>query len=249
METLFVGQNIIRLTCVDSTNNHTSNLLSHSVMPEGTIVLTEEQLDGKGNRGRKWVSEPGKNLTLSLVLYPNFLSPSDQFRLNEMASLAVRDTVAELTSKDTFVKWPNDIYVDRSKIAGILIENSIRKQKITHSVIGIGLNINQKVFDVSIANPTSMALQKGCDHSLEQCLKVLCNKLESYYLKLKFNPRSVSKAYLDRLYLMEEWASYRILDKISEAKIVGLSGTGELLLENRKGTKTAFNFHDVEFIH
>lgn len=249
METLFIGQQLIRISRTDSTNNHTIELLRQSVIPEGTIVLAEEQAKGRGQRGRTWESEPGTNLTFSMVLYPVFLLPHKQFALNQAVSLAITEVVSDITRREALIKWPNDIYVEEEKISGILIENAIRDEKLVRSVVGIGLNVNQTKFTPDIPNPTSLKLQTDRDHDLEECLGMLCGKLESRYLQLKSKPQVIVEHYLERLYRQGQWTDYKLKGSRCKAKITGISEQGELLLEYKGGRQAAHTFHEVEFIH
>ena len=155
---------IIWLESIDSTNEECRRRISD--IDNLSVVAAVSQTSGKGQRGNVWLSEPGKNLTFSIVLkFPinvmaGELEPMhayDQFVLSEIAALSVVDLLAEHRI-EAKIKWPNDIYIDDRKICGMLIENSLRGEWIQHSVIGIGLNVNQRNFDVTLPNPTSMVL-------------------------------------------------------------------------------------------
>ena len=127
---------------------------------EGLVVFSENQTDGKGQRGNSWITERGKNLTFSLFLKPSILI-STQFVLSKIVSLSIVDFLMEMGVKDVKIKWPNDIYCGDKKIAGILIENTISEGKINNCIVGIGLNVNQVNFDSSIQNATSLKLELG----------------------------------------------------------------------------------------
>src|SRR4051812_18760955 len=150
METLFIGKNILFLPETDSTNSYAIELLKNVNPPDGTVVHTARQLRGKGQRGAAWTTEPVSNLTISIIVKPAFLSLANQYFLYIVSALAVHDTTAEFLAPRQFdikIKWPNDILVNRKKIAGILIENRITGNLINASVIGIGINVNQASFD------------------------------------------------------------------------------------------------------
>ena len=155
---------IIWLESIDSTNEECRRRISD--IDNLSVVAAVSQTSGKGQRGNVWLSEPGKNLTFSIVLkFPinvmaGELEPMhayDQFVLSEIAALSVVDLLAEHRI-EAKIKWPNDIYIGDRKICGMLIENSLRGEWIQHSIIGIGLNVNQRNFDVTLPNPTSMVL-------------------------------------------------------------------------------------------
>ena len=133
-KTVFVGKKIIFLPSCHSTNEVTSSFLENGGLPEGTIVVTNKQTAGRGQRGNTWESEPEKNLTFSTIFKPDFVSLAHQFQLNIVVSLGILDALN--TIKEGFqVKWPNDIYYGNKKICGILIQNSIVGKKITSTLL------------------------------------------------------------------------------------------------------------------
>ena len=121
--------------------------MSDTKLPEGTLILTEDQTRGRGQMGNKWLTEKGKNLTFSIVLYPSFLRPNQHFYLTQFVSIAIQEVIQELLpDKGIKIKWPNDLYVENRKLAGILIENILSGHRIQSSILGIGLNVNQVQF-------------------------------------------------------------------------------------------------------
>ena len=156
MQRLTIGDQVIWLEEVNSTNSHAA-IMARKQVPEGVVIAARYQTEGKGQRGNSWESEEGKNLTFSVLLYPTFLPVRDQFLLSKLTTLAICDTLSPYI-QGVSVKWPNDIYVDDCKIAGILIENSFSSHLLDTSIIGIGLNVNQKIFADDIPNPTSLAI-------------------------------------------------------------------------------------------
>ncbi|MBR2127851.1 MAG: biotin--[Bacteroidales bacterium] len=152
---------IIWLEEVDSTNEEARRRISD--IDNLSVLSAGRQTAGRGQRGNSWLSAENENLTFSIVLkfgIERHMTPIraiDQFAINEVAALSVTDLLAAY-GIDAQIKWPNDIYVGDKKICGILIENSLRGNNLSHSIVGIGLNVNQTVFDTSLPNPTSMAL-------------------------------------------------------------------------------------------
>ena len=132
-----------------------NQLIKNTEVAEGTVVLAKEQTSGRGQVNNTWESSYGDNLLMSIVLYPEFLHAGNQFLLSKFVSLAIVDFLSYYLENVT-IKWPNDIYVGNKKIAGVLIENSLRGAFISSSVVGIGLNVNQTEFSSSIPNPTSL---------------------------------------------------------------------------------------------
>ena len=231
MYTLFIGNNTIRLPIVESTNTYAQELVKHSKPPEGTIVLAQEQLHGRGQRGNTWLSEARKNLTFSLILYPTSIPAENQFLLTQLISIALVDFIKhEMNSESIKIKWPNDIYVGNKKIGGVLIENSLRGPEISSAVIGIGLNINQEIF--GDLNATSLKIESGKSFDLLNCYEMLCASIEARYLQfINKNFDSLKADYLKKLFQLDELAYYEIEGKSVQAKIIGVNKAGKLLLE------------------
>ncbi len=252
MKTLFVGQNSIHVESVDSTNSYATELMRQIELSEGSVIYSFEQLNGRGQRGNQWESEPNKNVALSLVLYPGFVSAERQFLLTKISSLAVADLMAELLEdsinpKEIKIKWPNDIYVKGKKIAGILIENSLRESRIQSSIVGIGINVNQQSF--TSGNAISLALLANNDFHLMKVLERLCEFFEAWYLQLKAGKiESVDNAYLEKFYKVNEWAQYQSSGDSFEGKITGVSKIGKLQVELRSNEVKEFDLKEISFI-
>lgn len=230
MNSLFVGRNLIHLQRVDSTNNYTAAAMRQSVMPEGTVVWADEQVGGRGQRGNTWLSEAGKNLTMSLVLCPTFLPVAQQFNLTHAISLGLCDFLKRHLALPAQVKWPNDIYVNDQKIAGILIENSIKGSTLRNAIIGIGLNVNQQDFG-GLKTATSLKTVLGQEISVKDCLEHLCECLEVRYLQLKADPSRLYEPYLEALYARNELRWFEVKGERVQATILGVSKAGLLQLE------------------
>ena len=212
---------------------------------EGSIVITDEQTSGRGQRGNAWEAAKRQNLTFSVMLKPSFLPLSSQFYLNIFSSLAIADTLFGYVPEGLAIKWPNDIYVGQAKLGGILIENTIRGHMIEHSIIGIGLNINQK--DFSSPKASSMALICGREFILEDILAELLAHLENRYLQLKGRHYSRLKTeYLENLYWMGEKRIFKDTDYF-EGTICGIDETGQLMVETATGVRR-FGVKEVSFV-
>ena len=188
--TLFVGKVYQRFDELSSTNDYARDLLAKSKPPEGTVIRAAIQSAGRGQYGSNWVSEPGKNLTLSVLFYPSWISAQAQFQLSAAIALAVRDTVSTALATagvrpSVKIKWPNDIYLGSRKTAGILIQNTLQRNTLQASVVGIGLNVNQTHFPETTPNATSLALAAGRQYPLEELADSLFECLERRYLQLK----------------------------------------------------------------
>ena len=251
MKTLFVGQNSIHVESLDSTNSYASEMLRQIELLEGSIIYSFEQLKGRGQRGNSWESEPFKNVALSLVMYPKFLSVEQQFLLTKITSLAVADLMAEMLKdsvnpEEISIKWPNDIYVKGKKIAGILIENTLRESTLQSSIVGIGINVNQLNFATKHA--TSLALLADKEFKLMKVFDRLCEFFEARYLQLKANKlESIDNAYLERLFKLNEWSNYSSQETVFEGNIRGVSKVGKLQVELRSGEIREFDLKDIAF--
>ena len=249
---LFIGKNLVELDSVDSTNSFARQLLSESRPVEGTVVLAKEQFAGRGQMGNKWSTEGGKNITMSVVLYPEQLDADKQFFLNMAVALAVKDFCEFVLSDEIKIKWPNDIYYHDKKIGGILIENTINGSSISSTVIGIGINVNQEEFDPSLPNPTSLIqIKKPADAPVYDILKLvedLCSYLEKYYLQLRQQHYNfLDKGYTVALYRYQQTHEFKRGETIFKGEIGGVTKDGKLIIHS--GPKELrFGFKEVEYI-
>lgn len=253
MKTLFIGQNAIHLKAVGSTNTYASELLQQLKPVEGTLIYTFNQQSGRGQRGNVWESEPNKNAAFSFILYPSIVLAEQQFILTKITSLAVADLMADLLrasakSPEIKIKWPNDVYVGSKKIAGILIENTLREKHIQHCIIGIGININQLTFSEGL-NASSLALFTGIEFDLNDVIEKLCEKLEARYLQLRANKKDLIDAeYLARLYQKDEWRRYRSNNQEFDGKITGVAINGKLHIALHSGGVKEFDLKEIQFV-
>ncbi|MGR3810079.1 biotin--[acetyl-CoA-carboxylase] ligase [Jiulongibacter sp. NS-SX5] len=246
-KTIFTGKKSIYLPTCHSTNELASQKIQSEELAEGTIVLTDNQTHGKGQRGNKWYTAPGQNLTFTIVYKPEFLNPQDQFQLNIAVSLGIFKALKPFLGENELkIKWPNDVYVDSRKMGGMLIESIISGPKIAYSLIGIGLNINQEEFEVEKAcSLTSVLYQK---FSRETVLESILEEIEKEYLNLKNGRIAEQKErYLSELFRMEEWHNYRKEDGVFEGRIKGVTAEGRLLMETRLGL-IQFGNKEFEYI-
>ena len=248
---LFVGQNLVTIKQVDSTNSFLKKLLSNSKpVPEGTVIMAEEQYAGRGQQQNTWHSEPGKNLTFSLLLKPHFLPVDAQFDLNRAVSLGVYDALYLLLGSELKIKWPNDIYYADRKLGGMLIENTIQGGQLKDSVIGIGLNINQENFPPGASNATSVKQILQKDYDLTRLLSEICKQLEVYYLKLKAGQVDfVRNTYLSRLYWLNEVKSFESNGRVFNGIVKNVLPNGLLLIEDTNGQQMEFNLKELEFLN
>jgi BirA family transcriptional regulator, biotin operon repressor / biotin---[acetyl-CoA-carboxylase] ligase len=244
--TLFLGKDIVYLTDCHSTNDEANNRLVHRTVSEGSIIITDNQTKGRGQRGNQWISEPGKNLTFTLILQPSFLIPSDQFYLNMSISLAVTDFFDDYV-QGVKIKWPNDIFhTDSGKLGGVLIENSISSFSIESSIVGIGLNINQ--VDFTVPNATSLTKLTNQNFDLWELFRLLVMHIEKRYLELKKGMHSkILSDYLNKLFRYEEWAKYED-NAVFIGRIRGIGKDGKLIIEKENGFVNHYAFKEVKFL-
>jgi BirA family transcriptional regulator, biotin operon repressor / biotin---[acetyl-CoA-carboxylase] ligase len=252
METLFVGQNLISLSECPSVNTHANMLLKQQKVPEGTVIFTPNQTSGRGQRGTNWYSEPGKNITMSAVLYPVFLNTDEAFLLSMTASMAVYDLLSCFLplQSDIRIKWPNDLLVSGRKICGILIENVLREGKIVSSVLGVGINVNQTEFFVQHGNATSIKKESDMDLDVMGLMDRFCGFLESRYLALRRGDKAkMIQDYNDALYLRGQEHTFKTGEGEEIKAIIQRVGTdGKLVLKDVvSGQCLQFGFKELIF--
>lgn len=248
MNTLFIGQTIVTLPSVDSTNTYAKELLAKEKPTDGTFIIAQEQYAGRGQTGNTWQTEAGKNLTLSVILYPDFLDVSQQFYLNMAVSLAVKDFCENVLNEEIKIKWPNDIYYHDTKLGGILIENSINGSRISSSVVGIGLNVNQETFSTELPNPISFFQIANREFKLESLIELLASFIEKYYLQLRqlqFN--FLDKAYTVALFRYQQTFNFKKGESIFRGEINGVAKDGKLIIHSG-GKEMRLGFKEVEFV-
>ncbi len=250
---LLIGQQHIRLKRVHSTNKYAVDIISKSKPIEGTVISASFQYDGRGQIGRYWESEEGKNITCSTILHPKFLLAHDQFQLNMSVSLAILDFIEHYVPDEKFnvqIKWPNDIYVNNKKIAGILIQNALVGKYINSSVIGTGININQVNFSENTPNPTSLSILLNSEIDIESAFQWLFRFLTKRYLQLSSGHiESIRQEYLKNLYRIGIWSNYRTNDNLTfKGKIIGVDEIGQLIIERKNGSIQAFAFRELSFV-
>jgi BirA family biotin operon repressor/biotin-[acetyl-CoA-carboxylase] ligase len=213
---------------------------------EGIVVVCREQTAGRGQRGNRWESSPGENLTMSLILRPFSIAVDELFLLSKAFSLAVVKALSRYNI-DALIKWPNDIYVENRKIAGILIEHSFYGNDLSFSVIGLGLNINQTLFPTMELIPTSVAVETGKDdYDVKEIMSSVLDNFSSLYLSAK---EEINSEYIEKLYRRNGYFPYRKKDgEILIAEIFDVANSGELILKDENGNLNSFIFKEISYI-
>lgn len=256
--TFFTGRFLIHLPSVDSTNNFAKEHIANSNPIDGTVILADEQFAGRGQIGNTWATEPNKNLTFSIIYNTSFLKTSEQFYLNIAVSLGIWSALKtalsseitvnhELNQWDVVIKWPNDILVNQKKICGILIENTIYGTFLKHSVIGIGININQTNFPNA---PNACSLAQLIEHDYDRLtfFETLLVSIEHYFFKLRERKfASLKQQYLEHLFLLNQPATFqRGNDTSFLGTIIGIDEYGRLLIQHESGID-AFAFKEIAY--
>ncbi len=245
---MIIGSNLLFFEDLPSTNTHAANLVKKNILPEGTIVYTNYQLAGRGQTGNKWDSEDSKNLLISIVLFPSFVNPEDQFNISMTISLGICDFLLRFIP-DCSIKWPNDIYVNNDKIAGILLESSLIGNQIEYTIAGIGLNINQEKFLSSLPNPVSLRLLSGLNYDLLTCLNQLATDLDKRYKQLiGGNYGQIKKEYVSKLYRLNRWHEFRDKNGLYRGRVLTVGDYGRLIIERQNGEISEYSFKETEFI-
>lgn len=239
---------IIRLQKTDSTNNYLHALARPEQLGEGSVVWAEFQTAGRGQIGNSWESADGENLTFSVVLYPTFLLANRQFLISQITALSVKQTLDRYVD-DITVKWPNDIYWRDRKICGMLIENDLAGQFIYSSILGIGININQKEFKSNAPNPVSLYQIIGKRTDREKFLQEFLERLyANYLLLLQEKEVLIQEAYRQSLYRREGFYLYEDANGRFEAAIEEIEPSGYLHLRLRDNTIRRYEFKEVRFV-
>lgn len=248
--------NQIHLDEVGSTNTWLLDALNRGEeFPDETVVWTTRQTAGRGQTGNSWEAEPDRNISFSVLLKPEFLAPRDQFVLSQITALSVAHVVNGL------IKWPNDIFVNEGKICGILIEHKLQGSRISHSVLGVGINVNQTRWLGSAPNPTSLKLQTGLEYVPQEVMEQVCAKITAYYRQLRTCPelarQQIHQEFMSRLYRRKGFYPYvdAATGEAFQASIAGIEPDGRLRLQpsadNRTGqlpSERVYWFKDVKFV-
>ncbi|RCK74452.1 MAG: Biotin--protein ligase [Ignavibacteriae bacterium] len=194
LKTKYIGKAILFLEQIDSTNNYLKNL-EVAENSDGLVVIAENQTKGRGRYDRKWYSQPGKNLTFSVLMTPTKTNLETKI-LPIITASAICKAVENYTGIHIHTKWPNDLILNGKKLGGILIETTFETH-LKKIIIGIGLNVNQSSFDNEVKLiATSLYLNNGREYDREVLLSHILNSLDEMYHKLILND------YLDYI---EDW--------------------------------------------
>jgi BirA family biotin operon repressor/biotin-[acetyl-CoA-carboxylase] ligase len=240
-----IGHRIIQLGSVDSTNNYAATLISEGQAEHGTVILAEEQTAGKGQRGAVWVSEPGLNLTFSVILKPANLSVLDQFMISRCVAVSLVHVLRKFGISG-IVKWPNDILVGQKKIAGVLIESQILSGLVQSCIVGVGLNVNQSEFEG--LNATSLKVETGNFIPLMEVLLMSVNEFEMIWKEMTLgSSEPIEREYLGMLYGTFGAVMMKDVNGTFEGLVEGTDRSG-LLIVNVGGEKRKYDLKEISFL-
>jgi BirA family biotin operon repressor/biotin-[acetyl-CoA-carboxylase] ligase len=243
-----IGSEIIHFKRVDSTSNYVATLLKETKAVNGMVILADEQSDGRGQRGAKWQSSPGENLLFSFYIQYPSLAILHQQSITHATSLAITHCL-NYFNIDAAIKWPNDIVIGNKKIAGILIENQFQGKNIKSSIIGIGLNVLQKKFD--IINSTSIINETEQEITLKNVFNRLIFELNQTFNLIEQNSFSIlSKKYRENLWLLDTTSSFQLENEtIFKGIIKGTDEVGRLQIFREDLNKIeTFDLKEIKFI-
>ncbi len=239
----------IHMEETDSTSLCLARLCTEQEVREMTVVTADHQTAGRGQRGNSWESGEGENLLFSTVLYPTFLSAKEQFRLSQVISLAVKETL-DVYAEDFSVKWPNDIFWKEKKICGMLLENDLTGIQINRCIAGIGININQEEFHSPAPNPVSLRQITGKKEDLSDVLKQVMERIGMYYELLKSGKGEwIDARYQRSLFRNTGFHDFQDQQGIFTAMVTGIEPGGRLILTDDTGRERRYAFKEVSYLY
>ena len=238
---------IIKINAIDSSNNEIKRLYHNKLETNGLVVWAKNQTDGRGQGGKKWLSQANKNLTFSIFLSFSSLSFSSHFSLNLITSLSVKEVLVCHGINELSIKWPNDILSANKKISGILIENLYKGEKLIGSIIGIGINVNQVDFPKDLG-AISMKIVSKSTYSLKKILNSFL-KILSKNLFLYRNFNLLKKDFNKSLFKKNQLIKYEINGETKKGRIMGLIDQERFQILNLNGIKETPKVTDVKIIY
>ena len=241
--------NIIKLSAINSTNDYLKELSSAQYVENFTIVTAESQTSGRGQMGAQWASEPGKNLTFSVLVKDLLLDINEIFGLNAAVAISVMHALEIFPIPNLCIKWPNDILAGNKKIGGILIENSIKNNGEIYSVIGIGLNVNQATFD-GLAKASSMALVSGRVYDKEAIMIAIAENLKRSIAALMHrDTAAIWQKYHNKLYKKDVPMPFEKDGHKFMGIIRGVSKTGSLMVQAEDDSIAEYGIKEVQLLY
>ncbi len=237
---------VLHLPTVDSTNNYAASKENQPNIQHKTVIVASFQTNGKGQFHNKWQSEADLNLLFSIYLLPKELSATQQFDLSRISALALRDSISYFLTKQVTIKWPNDLFIEGKKIAGILIENTVTQNRIERSIIGIGINVNQKIFEG--LNASSFLIESGKKWELKRVLEFFLYRFDLYFESLNINRSELLRSFDLHLHDRGKWLKmHGPKHKEFLGRIIATKENGMLIVEDSESKIHNFNHKEISF--
>jgi BirA family biotin operon repressor/biotin-[acetyl-CoA-carboxylase] ligase len=243
-----IGDNFFEIEKIASTNSYAIELIQANLASHGDTFFAHEQTSGKGQMGKKWITEPSSNIIMSCVVATTRFGIQYQFGFNLLVALACYDFFSFYAGSSTSIKWPNDIYWNDRKAGGILIENIIRGKDWKWAVIGIGININQTKFSDDLINPVSLKQILNKEFNPIDLSKHLCKCLQKRLLDVVVADfKATLDEYNNILYKKNQLVNLKFLNNNYFCEIINVNELGELVVKIDSESKV-LKFGDVEWI-
>ena len=237
---------IIKVNATRSTNDKVKMLIKSKKILSGDLIIAKYQYGGRGQRMNKWYSSYGKNLLCSLFYKPLDINADRTFLINQAVSLAVLKTIRKFNNENCLIKWPNDILSVNKKIAGILVENSLSSDKVNHSIIGVGININQ-IFFKSLPNATSIKKISNKNIVVERVLNELINSYNHYFTKIN-DIKYINDQYNQNIF-GKQGCRFIINGKERSGKIISISNTGIIKLKTDSKETGTYDSRRIKLLY
>jgi BirA family biotin operon repressor/biotin-[acetyl-CoA-carboxylase] ligase len=244
-----IGQPFVELPTVESSNNYATSQVQAALAEHGAAWFAYHQTKGRGQRGKVWITEPGANIILTIVLEPKKLNIQQQFILSACVATACLDFFRLYAGDDSRIKWPNDIYWKDRKAGGMLIENILQGRVWKYCIAGIGMNINQTAFPAELKNPVSLKQITGKTFAAVDLAKELCNHLQNRWKQLEQGGyKTILSDYNSNLYKLNQPAIFSKNETELTGVVKGVSESGELLIEENDGKSSVLKFGEATWI-
>ncbi|MUU79494.1 biotin--[acetyl-CoA-carboxylase] ligase [Winogradskyella endarachnes] len=241
---------IIKLNAIDSTNSYLKDLVSAATQKDYTVVVAETQTKGRGQMGSQWQTECGKNLTASV--FKRILSGkiSDQFYISMVVALSIYKALRAFEIPKLSIKWPNDILSANTKLCGVLIENVIKSNHLQGSIIGFGLNVNQKTF-TNLPQASSMQLVTGNTYNKDEVLSEILTQLERYFNLFELNYfDEIKSEYESLLFRKDKPSTFQTLNNQNFTGIIkGVTETGLLKVWTEDDIIKTFDLKEIKLLY
>lgn len=244
LTTNFIGKNYIHKLVIDSTNNFAKEMASK--VPDGTVIIAEEQTAGRGRLGRSWISQKGCGIWMSIILKPN-IQPQEAINLTQVAAISVVKAIEEVFHVESKIKWPNDIILNNKKVCGILTEMSSEIDKINYVIIGIGVNVNCDNFPEELkGKATSLYLETNSKVDRKKLTASILNNLEFYYnAYLQKGFEYIRPICIEKSITIGRQIKVIANEGEIEGKAVTIDNNGSLVVETKEGKRLSIMSGDV----